>query len=121
MKLKPLDKKWVKQYSNLEIACVMNMGDEWRGETKDGQPFVLREQSGIVGIALADTYYGLTKEIKLLCAKDKDWAKMIVDNDIDSEGNTDTDCNTRLSAQHTLGRLYFAVITSPSPFNNIAK
>ena len=38
-----------------------------------------------------------------------------------SEGNTDTDCNTRLSAQHTLGRLYFAVITSPSPFNNIAK
>ena len=32
--------------------------------------------------------YGLTKEIKLLCAKDKDWAKMIMDDDIDSEGNT---------------------------------
>ncbi len=88
MKLKTLDKKWVKQYSNLEIACVTNMGEEWRGETKDGQFFILREQAGIVGIAVADTYDGLTKEIKLLCAKDKNWAKMIMDDELDQQGNT---------------------------------
>jgi len=67
----------------------MNMGDgEWRGETEEGYCFILREQSGIVGIALADTYNGLTKEIKLLCALDKDWAKMIKDNDFDADLNT---------------------------------
>ena len=77
MKLKPLDKQWVKEYSGLQLSSIMYMGKgEWRGETKDGRFLLVTEASGVVGLSIGETEYELT-EIKLLCSYKHDWVKLI--------------------------------------------
>tara|TARA_B100000959_G_C14652231_1_gene488808 strand:+ start:142 stop:477 length:336 start_codon:yes stop_codon:yes gene_type:complete len=77
MNLKPLDKKWVKEYSGLRLSCIMYMGKgEWRGETEDSRFLLVREESGVVGMSIGKTEHDLT-DIKLLCSYKHDWKKLI--------------------------------------------